>query len=186
MSGRCRAVFFDRDGTLMEEVHYCGDPAQVRVYAGVPEALRKLKDGGFLTFIVTNQSGIGRGLFTEAQYQAVHREMLRQIGDKLIDATYYCPDLPGVPSHRRKPQPGMVLEAAMDFELDLSQSVFIGDKCADIECGRRAGTRTIQVLTGYGREQTCHADFVAANIVEAVRFVLESDLYTPHDSNQPG
>jgi len=169
-----RAVFFDRDGTLMEEVHYCGDPAKVKVYAGVPEALRKLKDAGFLTFIITNQSGIGRGLITEAQYRAVQQELLRQIGEGLIDATYYCPDPPGVPSLRRKPHPGMVLEAAADFDIDLDRSVFIGDKCADIECGYRAGTRTILVLSGYGREQKCKPDFVAEDVVEAVQSVLET------------
>ena len=174
MRGRRKAVFFDRDGTLMEEVHYCGNPANVKIYAGVPEALRKLKDAGFFAFIVTNQSGIGRGMITEAQYRAVQQEVLRQIGDKLIDATYYCPDSPEVPSRRRKPQPGMVLEAAAEFDLDLGQSFFIGDKCADIECGHRAGTRTIRVLTGYGREQTCNADFVAEDIAAAVHFVLES------------
>lgn len=173
MSGRRRAVFLDRDGTLMEETFYCSDPAKVRVYAGVGQALRRLKDAGFLAIVITNQSGIGRGLFTEAQYQAVHREMLRQIGDKLIDAAYYCPDLPDVPSTRRKPEPGMVLEAAADFDLDLEQSVFIGDKCIDIECGRRAGTRTIQVLTGYGRERECGADRVAENFPAAVDLVLE-------------
>jgi D-glycero-D-manno-heptose 1,7-bisphosphate phosphatase len=167
MISRARAVFFDRDGTLMEEVHYCGDPAKVKVYPGVPEALRSLKAAGFLTFIVTNQSGIGRGLFTEAEYHAVQEELFRQIGPGLIDAAWFCADVPGVPSVRRKPEPGMVLEAAAAFDIDLAQSWFIGDKAADIECGRRAGTRTILVLTGYGREQNCNPDSVANNVVEA-------------------
>ena len=83
---RVRAVFFDRDGTLMEEVHYCGDPARVRVFPGVPEALRKLKAAGFRAFVITNQSGIARGLITEAQYHTVQEELLRQIGAGLIDA----------------------------------------------------------------------------------------------------
>jgi D-glycero-D-manno-heptose 1,7-bisphosphate phosphatase len=141
-----RAVFFDRDGTLMEDAHYCGDPALVRVFPGIPAALAGLKRGGFLTFIITNQSG--------------------------IDATYFCPDAPGTPSTRRKPAPGMVLEAAEAFGVDLAGSYFIGDKCADVECGRRAGTATIQVLTGYGREQPCGADRVVEDAVEAVRLIL--------------
>ena len=91
-----RAVFFDRDGTLMEDAHYCGDPALVKVFPGVPEALRRLKEAGFGVFIITNQSGIGRGLITEAQYRAVHEEFLRQAGSGWIDASYYCPDAPGV------------------------------------------------------------------------------------------
>jgi D-glycero-D-manno-heptose 1,7-bisphosphate phosphatase len=168
-----RAVFFDRDGTLMEEVYYCGDPAQVKVYAGVPEALRKLKEAGFRTLVVTNQSGIGRGLITEAQYRAVEAELLRQIGEGLLDASYFCPDAPGVPSARRKPEPGMLLEAAADFNIDLAKSYMIGDKSADIECGRRAGTRTILVRTGYGAEQVCQPDLTASDVVRAVQLVLE-------------
>lgn len=167
-----RAAFFDRDGTLMEDAHYCGDPALVRVYRGVPGALAELRRAGFVTIVITNQSGIGRGILTAQQYHSVHAEFLRQAGADLIDATYFCPDAPDTPSTRRKPEPGMVLEAAADFSIDLARSYFIGDKCADIECGRRAGTRTIQVLTGYGKDQLCDADFVAQDAVEAVRLVL--------------
>ncbi len=166
------AVFLDRDGTLMEDVHYCGDPALVRAFPGVSEALRQIKAAGFLTFIITNQSAIGRGLITEAQYRAVQEEFLRQIGPDLIDATYYCPDVPNTCSARRKPEPGMILEAAAEFAVDLARSFAIGDKSLDIECGRRAGTRTILVLTGYGREQDCAPDFRAENIQAAATFVL--------------
>jgi D-glycero-D-manno-heptose 1,7-bisphosphate phosphatase len=172
---RARAVFFDRDGTLMEEVHYCGDPARVRVFPGVPEALRKLKKAGFRTFVISNQSGIGRGLITEAQYHAVEEELLRQVGAGVIDAAYFCADSPAVPSTRRKPEPGMVWEAAAAHDIDLARSYFIGDKSADIECGQRAGTRTILVLTGYGAEQDCRADFTANDIAEAVEIVLGAD-----------
>jgi D-glycero-D-manno-heptose 1,7-bisphosphate phosphatase len=168
-----RAVFFDRDGTLMEDAHYCGDPAQVKVFPGVPEALRKLKEAGFRTIVVTNQSGIGRGLITEAEYHAVEAEFVRQIGEGLLDAAYFCPDVPGVPSTRRKPEPGMLLEAAADFHIDLARSYLIGDKSADIECGRRAGTLTILVQTGYGAEQVCRPDFTAVDVVQAVQLVLE-------------
>jgi D-glycero-D-manno-heptose 1,7-bisphosphate phosphatase len=170
---RARAVFFDRDGTLMEEVHYCGDPAHVKVYPGVPDALRKLKEAGFRTFVVTNQSGMGRGLITEAQYRAVEAEIGRQIGEGLLDASYFCPDAPDAPSSRRKPEPGMLLEAAGDFNIDLARSYLIGDKSADIECGRRAGTLTILVQTGYGAEQVCRPDFTAVDVVQAVQLVLE-------------
>jgi D-glycero-D-manno-heptose 1,7-bisphosphate phosphatase len=167
-----RAVFFDRDGTLMEDTHYCGDPALVKVFPGVPEALRRLKHVGFGIFIVTNQSGIGRGLITEAQYLAVQDEFLRQVGRDSVDASYYCPDAPGVPSNCRKPEPGMVLLAAAAHHIDLAASYFVGDKSADIECGRRAGTRTVLVLTGYGSEQKCAADFTCRDAVEAVETIL--------------
>ena len=165
------AVFFDRDGTLMEDVHYCADPALVRVYASVPEALRKLKAAGFRVFVVSNQSGIGRGLMTLTQYQSVEREFLRQIGPELIDASYFCPDAPGIPSMRRKPAPGMVLEAAAEYAIDLPNSWLVGDKCADIECGRRAGTRTILVSTGYGGARKCAPDFHANGAVEAADII---------------
>jgi D-glycero-D-manno-heptose 1,7-bisphosphate phosphatase len=170
---RSRAVFFDRDGTLMEDVNYCSDPATVRVFPGVREALERLRAAGFRIVLVTNQSGIGRGYFTEAQYQAVQAEFFRQAGAGAFDASYFCPDVPGVPSTRRKPEPGMVLEAAAEFDLDLGRSFLIGDKSSDIECGRRAGTRTILVLTGYGaQERDCAPDFIACDAVEAVEIAL--------------
>lgn len=171
MSGS-RAVFLDRDGTLMEEVEYCDDPAKVRVYPGVPEALRRVREAGWHTFIVTNQSGIGRGLMTEAQYRAVQEELLRQLGAGAIDAVYFCADPPGAPSNRRKPAPGMVLEAAAAYHIDLPRSFLIGDKSADIECGQRAGARTILVLTGYGAQQRCRPDFIAKDVAEALAYVL--------------
>jgi D-glycero-D-manno-heptose 1,7-bisphosphate phosphatase len=167
-----RAVFFDRDGTLMEDAHYCADPALVKVFPDVPEALRRLKDAGFAVVIISNQSGIGRGLITQAQHRAVHEEFLRQAGRGSVDASYYCPDAPGVPSSCRKPDPGMVLAAAAVHHVDLAASYFVGDKSADIECGCRAGTRTVLVLTGYGREQNCAADFTCRDAVEAVDTII--------------
>lgn len=169
---RTPAVFFDRDGTLMEEVHYCGEPARVRVYAGASEGLRRLKEAGFRIFVVSNQSGIGRGIITEAQYRAVQAELLAQIGAHFVDASYFCADAPGTPSLRRKPEPGMLLEAAAEFDLDMARSFMVGDKADDVECGKRAGVRTIQVLTGYGAEQACDADYRASNVVEAIDIVL--------------
>jgi D-glycero-D-manno-heptose 1,7-bisphosphate phosphatase len=166
------AVFFDRDGTLMEEAHYCGDPAQVRVYAGVSAGLGKLKRAGFRTFIVSNQSGIGRGSIAEEQYRAVQAELLSQIGEDLIDDSYFCPDAPGTPPTRRKPEPAMLFEAAAEHDIDLAASYMVGDKAADVECGRRAGVKTILVLTGYGREQDCVPDYRVADVAAAIRTVL--------------
>ena len=180
-----RAVFFDRDGTLMAEAHYCGDPEQVRVYAGVSEGLRRLKEAGFRTLIVTNQSGIGRGLITEAQYRSVQAELIAQIGEGLIDASYFCPDAPGKPSRCRKPEPGMVLDAAAEFDIDLAGSFVVGDKAADVECGRRAGVRTILVLTGYGAEQDCSPDFRAADVAAAIDIVLNSSSSPSPNSLTP-
>ena len=174
-----RAVFLDRDGTLMEEVHYCADPALVRVFPGTGAALRRLQAHGFLIVIVTNQSGIGRGLLTDAQYHRVQAELIRQLEEgssvPLITESYYCPDAPSTPSMRRKPEPGMVLEAARNLDIDLKRSWFVGDKAADIECGHRANTRTILVRTGYGGREatkTIAPDFVCENAAAAADTIL--------------
>ena len=169
------AVFFDRDGTLMTDVNYCDDPKNVFLHPGVREALGRLKAAGFKNIVITNQSGIGRGYMTVEQYRAVEAEVLRQIGADLLEATYFCPDTPSQPSTRRKPEPGMVLEAVEEHHIDLSRSFFVGDKSSDIECGRRAGVRTIFVLTG-SRESPGKAqpDFVAKDIAAAADIVLKN------------
>jgi D-glycero-D-manno-heptose 1,7-bisphosphate phosphatase len=157
----------------MRDVDYCGDPARVEVFAGAADALRQLKTKGYRLIIVTNQSGIARGYFSENDYRAVEREFLRQLGAGLIDATYYCADLPGPDSGRRKPAPGMLLEAQSDHHLDLARSYVIGDKASDIECGRNAGLKTILVQTGYGaHEKDCRADWVARDLSQAAEIIL--------------
>ncbi len=169
------AVFIDRDGTIMEDTDYCCDPADVRIFPGVLEALRRLKSRGFKLIIITNQSGIGRGLFTLDQYRAVESELLRQLGDGLIDATYYCPDAPGGNSNCRKPAPGMVVKAARDHEIDLSRSFLIGDKEVDVECAHNAGVRAIRVQTGIQRDLTgSNAEWVADDVPAAVQIILNA------------
>ena len=169
------AVFFDRDGTIMEDTHYCSDPNDVRIFPGVPEALRRLKSRGFKVIIITNQSGIGRGLFTLDQYRAVETEVLQQLGDDLIDATYYCPDVPGQESNCRKPAPGMVLKAERDHSIDLSRSFLIGDKEIDVECAHNAGVRAIRVRTGIERDLAgSNADWLADDVVAAVHVILNA------------
>src|SRR5438034_6207954 len=119
------AVFIDRDDTIMEDCGYCSDPRDVEIFPGVTEALRRLKSNGFKLIIITNQSGIGRGLFTLEQYRAVEAEVLRQLGDGLIDATYFCPDVPGQQCNCRKPATGMIVAAAREHQLSLSRSFFV-------------------------------------------------------------
>jgi D-glycero-D-manno-heptose 1,7-bisphosphate phosphatase len=155
------AIFLDRDGTLMEEVHYCNDPARVRLLPGVKDALPRLKAAGFRLVIVSNQSGIGTGRITPEQYAAVHARLLELTGAGIIDAAYFCPDPADAPTHRRKPAPGMLMEARDDLGLDLARSWMIGDKTIDVQCGRNAGARPILVQTGYGAqadagERLCH------------------------------
>ncbi len=170
--GDRRAVFLDRDGTLMEEVNYCNDPKRVRVFPGTVGALQRLRHAGWLTVVVTNQSGLARGKISPEQYAAVNAEFLRQLPGG-IDAVYFCADHPDSPTPRRKPGSGMFEEAARNHGIDLSRSWMIGDKEIDVECGRRAGCRTILVRTGYGAElENTGADFVHEDIVSASNMIL--------------
>lgn len=169
------AVFIDRDGTIMEDTDYCSHPKDVRIFPGVLEALRRLKSRGFKIVIITNQSGIGRGLFTLDQYRAVESEVLRQLGDGLVDAIYYCPDAPGHDSKCRKPAPGMVVKATLDHQIDLSRSFLIGDKEIDVECAHNAGVRAIRVRTGTQHDVTgSNADWVADDMPAAVQIILNA------------
>ena len=167
------AVFLDRDGTIIEEVGYCSNPADVKAFPGVVEALQKLHAAGFLVIIITNQSGIGQGMFTEADYHAVDAETKRQLLPFVVDGTYFSSDTPANPGPRRKPNPGMVLEAATDFDIDLKRSYFVGDRAGDVECGHNAGTRSVLVLTGYGnRFPDLIAEHRAPTLVEAIDWIL--------------
>lgn len=168
------AVFLDRDGTLMHDTGYVGDPASVQIYPGVPEALAKLKAAGYKTVIVTNQSGIPRGYFTEADFHAVQARFEELIGPGLIDAVYYCAEHPDHATDRRKPGPGMLLEGAREHAIDLTRSWMIGDRAGDVEAGVRAGVRSILVRTGEGSSAKGDgAACVAADFVEAVEFILK-------------
>jgi D-glycero-D-manno-heptose 1,7-bisphosphate phosphatase len=158
----------------MRDVDYCSDPDAIEIFEGVPEALRRLRQAGYKLFVITNQSGIGRGYFTEEQYRAVEREFSCKLGADLLDGTYYCPDKPDAGSQRRKPSPEMIFEAARDHNLDLTRSFFIGDKAIDVECGRNAQLRTILVQTGYGSNASaCAPDWIARDLVEAVTIVVD-------------
>ena len=168
------AVFIDRDGTIIEDADYCSQPKQVKVFPGVPQALRRLKSNGFKLIVITNQSGIGRGFFTVDEYRSVESEVSRQLGHGLIAATYFCPDVPGQISSHRKPSPGMILQAKRDHQIDLTRSFFIGDKEIDVECGRNAGVRTIRVQTGFDRDIAgSAADWTAKDFSAAVRIILD-------------
>jgi D-glycero-D-manno-heptose 1,7-bisphosphate phosphatase len=168
------AVFIDRDGTIIHDADYCSDPQQVRLLPRIAEALKRLKSQGFKLIIITNQSGIGRGFFSLEQYRAVEAEILRQLGNDLVDATYFCPHLPDNGCDCRKPAAGMILQAAREHRVDLRRSFLIGDKESDVQCGRNAGVRTIRVRTGLNRETiNSVADWVAEDLPEAVEVILD-------------
>jgi D-glycero-D-manno-heptose 1,7-bisphosphate phosphatase len=165
-----RAVFLDRDGTINVEVQYLHKVEEFEFIPGVPAALKRLKEAGFLLVVVTNQSGIGRGHYDEAALDAIHshmHEMLAKVGAS-IDACYFCPHHPehGKGDYLqecacRKPLPGMLEQAAHDLNIDLASSFMVGDKLADVEAGINAGCTSLMVLTGYGNS---HASKLPAGI----------------------
>ncbi len=162
MSSGRRAVFLDRDGTINVEKNYLYRPEEFMFIPGVPDAIRRLNEAGFLVVVVTNQSGVARGYFNTDAVARLHehlQERLRRDGAH-VDAFYTCPHHPtaGIGSYRtecdcRKGRPGMLLEAARDLRIDLARSYMVGDKKADIEAGERAGCTAILVLTGYGAQE---------------------------------
>jgi len=148
------ALFLDRDGTLIVEKHYLHRPEEVEIYPEAAPALRRLSEAGFLLFIVTNQSGVGRGYFTMADVDRVHAHIEAELAaeDVTFDGFYVAPEAPDQPSRGRKPSPAFLHEAAEEFDVDLSRSYIVGDKLIDLETGWNAGcARSLLVRTGYGR-----------------------------------
>jgi D-glycero-D-manno-heptose 1,7-bisphosphate phosphatase len=182
MSGR-PAVFLDRDGTLIEDPHYLKDPDQVRLLPGAAEAIRRLNDAGFATVVVTNQSGIARGLLTEANYQDSVRRLdaLLQGEAARLDAHYHCPHLPEIsgPCDCRKPRPLLYRQAAAALALDLSRSWWVGDRLRDVEPAALFGGRGVLVLSGAGREEVGRPGaerwLTAPDLADAVRIVLAGE-----------
>jgi D-glycero-D-manno-heptose 1,7-bisphosphate phosphatase len=169
-----KAVFLDRDGTLIHDVGYCADPTQVQLLEGVTELLPKLKGAGFTLVVITNQSGIGRKYFLESDFWKVQEELGRKVGADVINATYVCPDPPDAVSERRKPRPGMLLEAANDLGIDLKQSYMVGDKISDVEAGIHAGVKGTILLepAPSSAALSSGANLIAKNFREAVEFIL--------------
>lgn len=168
-----RAVFLDRDGTIIEEKDYLRDPDQVVLFAGAAEGLKRLQFAGFKLFIVSNQSGVGRGYFTLADVERVNRrlvELLAREGVRFAKI-YVAPEAPEHPSRGRKPSPQFLFDARDKFGVDLAQSYMVGDKLSDLECGWNAGVKkSILVRTGYG------AQIELKSTEELTRTVTVSDL----------
>ena len=171
-----KAAFLDRDGTLIEEVNFLSNVEDLRVFPFTFEAVKLLKDAGFLIIVVTNQSGIGRGIYDEAAMNAIHDEMQKQL-EGMIDGFYFCPHLPCDGCSCRKPNLGMIESAVEDFAIDLESSWMIGDKKIDVETGQKAGSRTAMVMTGYGRghanQLVSKPDVLAETLLDAVREALQ-------------
>ncbi|MDY6914579.1 MAG: HAD family hydrolase [Planctomycetota bacterium] len=181
-----KAVFLDRDRTLMEDPGYVSDPDSVKLLPGVELALKSLAQAGYKLIVVTNQSGIARGMLTEETLEKIHDELRRQLAERgaHLDAIYYCPHHPdgalagyAEDSELRKPKPGMLLKAAAELEIDLDNSWMVGDSGRDIEAGQRAGCRTVRVRTpseetGTVEDEAAQADHTVRNLVDAARVIL--------------
>lgn len=150
-----RAVFLDRDGTLIAEKNYLHRPEDVEIFPGAGAALKKLAAAGFKLFIITNQSGIGRGYFTLAEAEKVNEHLCREFARDGVQfgKIYIAPEAPDQPSRGRKPSPQFLFDARDEFGLNLAESFMVGDKLIDLECGWNAGVKkSILVRTGYGAE----------------------------------
>ena len=169
------AVFLDRDGTLIEEVNFLSRVEDLRFFSYTDEAVKLLKEKGFLVIVVTNQSGIGRGIFSAAAMHEIHDAIQKNLSAK-IDAFYFCPHLPTDGCRCRKPQTGMIEAARADFAIDTENSWMIGDKILDVELGNNALLKTCLVMTGYGREHSERLEtaptLTAENLLEAVKTIL--------------
>jgi len=172
-------VFLDRDGTVIEEREYLSDPDGVVLLPDAAAGLTQLAAAGKKLVILTNQSGIGRGYFTQKQSDAVQAKTLQLLKNEgvAIDGIYCCPHSPNTPCDCRKPNTGMARSAAQDLGLDLNRCAMIGDKAIDIAMGENIGAVTILVQTGYGKEELakCKPDFVATSLLDAARFLLGSN-----------
>lgn len=148
-----RAIFLDRDGTLNVDKNYLSDPAELVIIPGTNQALHRLMNAGYRLFIVTNQSGIGRGYYTLVDMHAVNEKLCAELAKDGIhfEKIYFAPEAPEAPSRGRKPSPQFLFDARDEFGIDLAQSYMIGDKIIDLECGWNAGVKkSILVRTGYG------------------------------------
>jgi histidinol-phosphate phosphatase family protein len=177
-----KAVFLDRDGTICEEVNYLSNIEQVKIYPGVFEAIAKLNKNDLKVIIITNQSGVARGYFTLKSLLDVNDYIVSELkkNGAIIDAIYFCPHHPDSQCGCRKPKTGLIEKAAHDNDLDLSASFMVGDKLIDVETGKRAGCRTVLVLTGYGRKMVeeidisnIHPDHIAQDLNDAALWIVD-------------
>jgi D-glycero-D-manno-heptose 1,7-bisphosphate phosphatase len=198
-TGTARAVFLDKDGTLVEDVPYNVDPARIRLTRGAAEGLRRLRDAGYRLVVVSNQSGVARGYFPEAALDRVWRRLtdLLAAGGVPVDGFYYCPHHPdGAVAEFtrvcdcRKPGTGLVLRAAQDLGLDLRRSWLVGDILDDIEAGHRAGCRTVLLVNGNETEWVLsparQPQHTAADLNEAAGIILAADRIATPAGGQGG
>jgi D,D-heptose 1,7-bisphosphate phosphatase len=186
-----RAIFLDRDGNINKDVGYPDSYKRINIFPYSYEAVRKINKAGFLAVVITNQSGVGRGLIKEETLKGIHEKMKKSFlkNEAHLDRVYYCPHYidSSIPKYKkdcrcRKPYPGMALNAAKELDIDLSKSYMIGDKVEDILFGKNINATPILVLTGFGKESRVQLEemnikpaYVAKNLLDAVNWILEND-----------
>lgn len=185
-----KAIFLDRDGTLIIEKNYLHNPNEVQLEYTVNSALSKLQNAGYFLFIITNQAGIGRGYYTIQDFEAVQKRLINDLSEAgiHITKTYFCPHHPTEAKGSylkdcpdRKPNPGMLLRASNEFNIDLTRSYMIGDTLTDIQAGQKVGCKTILVKTGHAQHLDTSTlettpDFIATTLEEAVdNFILKKE-----------
>ncbi len=171
-----RAVFLDRDGTIARDVNYCSRVEDFEILPTVPEAIRELNQHNFKVIVITNQSGIARGYFSEETLQQIHDKMVTELGfhGAFLDAIYFCPHHPDTRCNCRKPNSANLIKAAKEFDINFKESYFVGDMQLDIEAGKRVGSKTVLVATGPKPPVTApHVpDYIAANLLECVNWII--------------
>lgn len=184
MVGLNRAIFVDRDDTINCDVHYCRRPEDFKLLSGVGLGIRLLNEAGFKVVVVTNQSGIARGYFTEEMLERIHRKMadeLAQYGAH-VDAIYYCPHHPDEGCECRKPKPKLAYQAIKELHIDPAQSFTIGDRLMDVELARAVGSKSIMVPSENGKEELKNSgvvpDYVASDFESAAKWVIEQQVQT--------
>lgn len=178
-----KAVFIDRDGTINANVEYLDNPDNLQIYPRVAEGIKLLKKNGYKIIIVTNQSGIARGYFTEDTLEKIHQRMKNELSEKgaSVDAIYYCPHHPDDLCDCRKPNTGLLDKAIKDFEIDISTSFIIGDRMLDVEAGKKIGLKTVLVpekkeqVAKEMKESRVKPDYLCDDFFTGVKWVLENE-----------
>ncbi len=176
-----KAVFLDRDGTINYEVNYLSSVDQLKILPNSAQAINLLNENDFLVIIITNQSGVARGKFSEEALNEINNELKNKLlkDEAKIDAVYYCPHHPDDGCSCRKPKPGMLKAANEEFGLDLQASYIVGDTLNDLETGHNVGCKTVLVLTGYGEGElkkqenwNFSPDHIARDLLDAVMWII--------------
>lgn len=165
------AVFLDRDGVLIEEKSYITVMEDFKIFSYAADCIKRIHNKGYYAIVITNQSGIARGLLTEKVLQEMNRYLILQTG---VDAVYYCPHHPDAGCNCRKPQKGMFDMACRDFVIDMEHSYMVGDRAGDIIAGQNIGVRTILLESGYGTarlEKNVKPDFIFEDLTDVIKIL---------------